>query len=101
MVGTLSQSDCRGQIGVHVGVCIEVLHRGACRVCVGVHIGVHVGVHIGVCVGVHVGEHLGVHIGVCIGVRMIYKHEPACVILTLFNRSIFDMDQTCYRHSSL
>ena len=26
-----------------------------------------------------------------IGVRMIYKHEPVCVILSLFN--IFDMDQ--------
>ena len=39
------------------------------------------------CIGVCVGVYIGVHIGV----RMIYKHEPACVILTLFN--IFDMDQ--------
>ena len=47
--------------------------------CIGVHIGVSVGIRIGVRIGVHVGVHVGVHM------RTIYEHEPACVILTLFN----------------
>ena len=122
VVGSLSQSDYRCTQGcVCRGVCTvvhAVVHMQWCMCsdeCAGVHTQgyMHSGAHAGVyaqwcmhgctCRGAHTGVHMHgyVHRGGHTGVRMIYEHEPACVILTLFNIFYLFVLWLCYGWKSL